>query len=79
MDSADNTLDRGAAVSGQRFTLRQLESFAEIALRGSISAAAARLSRPQSAVRMTPAELQSSLADSLLERRAPRRRRTEVA
>lgn len=79
MSGPDNLLGSAAAVSRQRFTLRQLESFAEIALRGSISAAAVRLSRTQSAVSMTLAELESSLGVALFERRGRRLVRTEVA
>ncbi|MFK7966938.1 MAG: LysR substrate-binding domain-containing protein [Burkholderiaceae bacterium] len=79
MKHQDSVLGPTAAVSGQRFTLRQLESFAEIALRGSISAAAVRLSRTQSAVSMTLAELESTLGVALFERRGRRLVRTEVA
>jgi len=79
MSDQESVLGAGAAVSGQRFTLRQLESFAEIALRGSISAAAGRLSRTQSAVSMTLAELESALGVALFERRGRRLVRTEVA
>lgn len=65
--------------TGQRFTLRQIESFAEIASLGSISAAAKRLSRTQSAVSMTLAELESVLGVALFERRGRRLVRTEAA
>ncbi len=62
-----------------RFSLRQLETFAEIATLGSISAAAERLLRTQSAVSMSLAELESALGVTLFERRGRRLIRTEAA
>ncbi len=63
----------------QRFSLRQLETFAEIATLGSISAAAERLARTQSAISMSLAELESALGVSLFERRGRRLVRTDAA
>ncbi len=66
-------------LTGQRFTLRQIESFTEIATHGGISAAAKRLSRTQSAVSMALADLENALGVILFERRGRRLVRTEAA
>ena len=62
-----------------RFTLRQLEAFVEIARLGSASAAASSLSRTQSAISMAMQELESALDCALFERHGRRLVRTKAA
>jgi DNA-binding transcriptional LysR family regulator len=62
-----------------RVSLRQLEAFCAVALVGSVSGAAVRLSRTQSAVSSTLAELESSLGTRLFERVGRRLQPTDAS
>jgi DNA-binding transcriptional LysR family regulator len=68
-----------AAPARSRVSLRQLEAFCAVALAGSVSAAALRLSRTQSAVSTTLAEFESSLGTRLFERVGRRLQPTEAS
>ncbi|MEZ5738851.1 MAG: LysR substrate-binding domain-containing protein [Burkholderiaceae bacterium] len=65
--------------SSVRFTLRQLESFALVLQTGSVSEAARRLSRTQSAISMSLKDLENALGTPLFERRGRRLVRTDAA
>ena len=62
-----------------RATLRQLEAFCTVAFAGSVSAAAQRLSRTQSAVSLALQELESALGTKLFERAGRGLRQTDAA
>lgn len=62
-----------------RATLRQLEAFCSVAFAGSVSAAAQRLSRTQSAVSLALQELESALGAKLFERAGRGLRQTDAA
>lgn len=62
-----------------RFTLRQLEAFVEVARLGTASAAATRLMRTQSAISMSLQELESALGCTLFERRGRQLVQTDAA
>jgi len=62
-----------------RMTLRQLEAFCAVALAGSVSAGAQRLSRTQSAVSLALQELESALGTRLFERAGRGLRQTDSA
>ncbi|MGD9943012.1 MAG: LysR substrate-binding domain-containing protein [Burkholderiaceae bacterium] len=62
-----------------RATLRQLEAFCAVAFAGSVSAAARRLSRTQSAVSLALQELETALGAKLFERAGRGLRQTEAA
>ena len=65
--------------AGPRFTLRQLEAFTTVIRLGSVSAAAVRLSRTQSAVSMAIQDLETVLGTALFARRGRRLVATEAA
>ena len=64
---------------GARFTLRQLEAFLTVIRLGSVSAAATRLSRTQSAVSMAIQDLEHALGTTLFGRHGRRLVATEAA
>lgn len=71
---------RDAPAAGRaRMTLRQLEAFCAVALAGSVSAGAQRLSRTQSAVSLALQELESALGTRLFERAGRGLRQTDAA
>ena len=71
---------RAALAAGRaRMTLRQLEAFCAVALAGSVSAGAQRLSRTQSAVSLALQELESALGTRLFERAGRGLRQTDSA
>ena len=77
--SSELVTSHQADAGRQRFTLRQLEAFVEVARQGSASAAARRLSLTQSAVSMSLQELESALDCSLFNRRGRRLVQTDAA
>lgn len=68
-----------AARPRARVSLRQLEAFVAVAIAGSVSLAAQRLARTQSAVSAALAELESALATPLFERAGRGLRATDAA
>lgn len=71
---------RDAPAAGRaRMTLRQLEAFCAVALAGSVSAGAQRVSRTQSAVSLALQELESALGTRLFERAGRGLRQTDAA
>jgi DNA-binding transcriptional LysR family regulator len=68
-----------ASVGRTRATLRQLEAFCAVALSGSVSAGAQRLSRTQSAISLALQELESALGARLFERAGRGLRQTDAA
>lgn len=62
-----------------RASLRQLEAFCAVSLGGSVSAAATRLARTQSAISMALSELETALGAPLFERAGRRLRPTAAA
>ncbi|RPH59589.1 MAG: LysR family transcriptional regulator, partial [Burkholderiales bacterium] len=70
---------REGAGARTRVTLRQLEAFCTVALTGSVSAGAQRLSRTQSAISLALQELESALGARLFERAGRGLRQTDAA
>jgi DNA-binding transcriptional LysR family regulator len=70
--------DRASAGPG-RLSLRQLEAFCAVAMTGSVSAAAVRMHRTQSAVSSAVAELEAALGAPLFERAGRGLRQTDAA
>ncbi len=66
-------------VARAKATLRQLEAFCAVALAGSVSAGARRLSRTQSAVSLALQDLEAALGTRLFERAGRGLRQTESA
>jgi len=68
-----------ATAARVRVSLRQLEAFCTVSMTGSVSAAARRLSRTQSAVSAAIGELESALGTALFERAGRGLRATDAA